>query len=419
MSPECPLRLKKGCDETVRKGMPWIYAGDIIDSSELLLLPSGSVVAIETHKGEFLGIGYYNARSQIACRVLTLKKEPIDKAFFTTRIAKAIATRDRLIAVPYYRLIHSEADGLPGLLIDRFGDHLVVQVGTAGMEQLQPLWQAALEELLQPRMIVFRNDTASRKLEGLQMDVTSLPHRGRAGVGALWDRDVSNNAPLPTSPLRGEGLVELHENGCIYFADLLKGQKTGWFYDQRDNRKMIADLAKDKTLADIYSHSGGFGIVAAKQGAVRVTMVDSSKLALELAAKTAARNGVEKQCEYRQGDAFAVMEALANENKQFDIVLADPPAFVKSKKDIAAGLKGYEKVAKLAARLVTPGGLFFTASCSHHAGRSAFNKAVLDGIKKAGLTAEIVKQTGASPDHPQHPGLPQSEYLKGILLRIL
>jgi len=387
----CPLRLKKGVEDAVRCGMPWIYASDIIESSELMLAPSGSLVTIENHKGQFVGTGYYNAKSQIACRVLTLAREPIDTNFFISRLQKALETRNRLIGVPYYRLIHSEPDGLPGLLIDRFGDTLVVQVGTAGMKLLQSLWMQALEQVLAPRAVILRNDTSSRLLEGLPKEVKIL---------------------------KGEvlALTEIHENGCIYLADLLHGQKTGWFYDQRDNRKMIAELSKDKTVIDIYSHSGGFGLLAARYGAAQVTMVDSSKLALDLARQAAERNNV--SCDYLQGDAFEVMERLRKEGKTFDIVLADPPAFVKSKKDIAAGLKGYEKVARMAAALVKPGGLLFVASCSHHAGRSAFNKAVMDGVAKAGMKAEILKQTSASPDHPRHNSLPQNEYLKGILLRL-
>lgn len=387
-----PIRVKKGCDEAIIKGMPWVYASDLIDSSELLLIPSGSLVTIENHKGQRIGTGYFNARSQIACRVLTLTQEAIDVAFFSRRLQQAVHKRDTLIGVPYYRMVHSEADGLPGLLVDRYGDVLVVQVGTAGMELLQPLWLEALETLHKPKAILLRNDTAARQLEGLAKEVK-------------W--------------LKGEPLVQLEvlENDCVYFADIEHGQKTGWFYDQRDNRKLIAGLAKGKTLIDIFSHSGGFGIVAAKAGAAQVTMVDSSQLALELAMKAATRNGVESLCATLQGDAFAVMERLAKEGRSFDIVLADPPAFVKSKKDIATGLKGYEKVARLAAKMVAPQGYLFVASCSHNAGRSAFNKAVQDGVAKAGLSMEIVKQTGASADHPRHPSLQQNEYLKGILLR--
>ena len=181
---------------------------------------------------------------------------------------------------------------------------------------------------------------------------------------------------------------------------------------------MMAERVKGKTVLDVYTHSGGFGILAAKYGAAHVTLVDSSKTALQLAQKAAKRNDVSALCNIMQGDAFEAMERLHKEEKQFDIVLADPPAFVKSKKDIAAGLKGYAKVARLAAQLVKPGGLLFIASCSHHAGRSAFNKAVQDGIAKTGRSADILKQTGAAPDHPYHQHLPQNEYLKGILLNI-
>ncbi|MDE3016240.1 MAG: class I SAM-dependent rRNA methyltransferase [Pseudomonadota bacterium] len=390
-----PLRLKKGRDAAVFDGMPWVYASDIIESSELLHVPPGGLVTVENHKGQFIGIGYYNAKSQIACRMLTLKREPIDEALFQSRLETALARRKKLFGEPYYRLAHAESDSLPGLLIDRFGDAFVVQVGTAGMELLQPLWLAALQELFHPKTIILRNDIAARKLEGLRQGTAILPPPPAGGGGSI---------------------AELRENGFTYYADLLHGQKTGWFYDQRDNREMISALAKGKTLLDVYSHSGGFGLLAATRGAAEVTLADSSKPALELAKKAAAANGI--TCEYRQGDAFALMDRLQKEGKQFDIVLADPPAFVKSKKDVATGLKGYEKVARLAAFLVKPGGLLFVASCSHHAARSAFNKAVLVGVKKAGRHAEILRQTGASADHPKHPKLPQSEYLKGILLGI-
>jgi len=390
--PLIPLRLKKGCEAAVRGGVPWIYAGDLIDSSEPLLAPPGSLVSIETHKGQRVGTGYFNSKSPIACRVLTLSAEKIDTAFFKSRIEKALAKREAIIGVPYYRLAHAEADYLPGLLMDRFGDLLAVQVGTAGMELLQPLWMAALEEVLKPAAIVLRNDTGARKIEGLKQEVSVI------------------KGSVPE-------LVEVLENRFSYRADILRGQKTGWFYDQRDNRKMIADMSAGKTLLDVFSHSGGFALLAAKAGA-EVTLVDSSALALTLAKKAAEVNGVADKCGWIQRDAFEAMQKLADEGKRYDIVLVDPPAFVKSKKDLEAGMKGYEKMSRMAAGLVTPGGLMFAASCSHHATRSRFNQAVLSGVKKAGMTATIMKQTGAAPDHPAHPHLPQSEYLKGLLLKV-
>jgi 23S rRNA (cytosine1962-C5)-methyltransferase len=386
-----PLRIKKSYDENIRKGFPWLYAGDIIDSSELTLLPAGSLVSVENFKGEYIGVGYYNSRSQISCRLLALGRVNIDVKFFALRMKNALARREKNINVPYCRLIHSEADDLSGLLIDRFGDIVVLQIGTAGMEKLLPLIITALEEVLQPKTIVLRNNSSARKLEGLAQETCII--KGEVG---RW--------------------VEVLENDCIYLADLIHGQKTGWFYDQRDNRKMIAELACGKSVVDIYSHSGGFGLLAAKAGASSVTLVDSSELALDMAKQAAVKNNVTIECV--KGDAFAVMEKFAKEGKKFDIVLADPPAFVKSKKDIASGLKGYEKVARLSAPLVAKDGLLFMASCSHHAGRSAFNKAVLDGVKKAGFSGEIVKQTSASGDHPRHNLLLQSEYLKGILLKL-
>jgi 23S rRNA (cytosine1962-C5)-methyltransferase len=293
--------------------------------------------------------------------------------------------------VPYYRLVHSESDFLPGLLIDRFAGYFVVQVGTAGMDRLQPLWVEAIEQLFSPSSLILRNDIAVREREGLTQSVDVL------------------HGTVPE-------LVEVHEQGCIYLADLLRGQKTGWFYDQRDNRGMMADLAVGKTMVDVFSHSGGFGLRAAKAGAAHVTLVDSSKLALDLASQAARLNGVDRQLSYEQGDAFAVMERLAAQGKRYDVVIADPPAFVKHKRDMAAGMKGYEKVARLAAALVAPGGQLFVASCSHHAQRNKFNQAVKKGAKDAGFMGRTLKQTGAAPDHPLHPLLLQNEYLKGILL---
>ncbi len=388
----CRLRLKKGKDAAIRDGFPWIYANDIIDSSEWKMAPIGSLAQIETVRGEFIGIGYVNAASQIVGRVLSLKNEKIDAAFFTARIKAALARREKIIGVPYYRLAHSEADGLPGLLLDRFGDIVVAQVGTAGMERLQPLWIEALEKVVSPKIIVLRNDAGARKLEGLKQETTIL--KGEAA-----------------------GVIEVRQNNLVYFADLVKGQKTGWFYDQRDNHALVANMSKEKTVLDVYAHSGGFGLLAAKHGAAEVTMVDSSALALDLAKKAQAENNL-KHCDYIQGDAFEIMEKLAGEGNRYDIVITDPPPFIKTKKDIASGLKGYAKMAKLAAALVNPAGHLFAASCSHHASRGAFNNAVMEGIGKAGRASTLLKQTGAAPDHPIHPKLPQSEYLKGLLVRL-
>lgn len=365
----------------------------LVESSEWLAADPGTLATVESERGEYIGIGVVNPVSHIVCRMLTRGREAIDQAFFERKIAQALAKREAAFNTPYYRLLHAEADGVPGLVMDRFDALLVVQVGSAGMERLQPFWLAALDHLLGSRMILLRNDFSARILEGLPKHITAI---------------------------RGEipEYVMVHENDCRYLADVWNGQKTGWFYDMRDNRKMLAEMAVGKTVLDVFSHSGGFGVLAAMHGAASVTMVDSSALALDLAMRAAAENAVSSRCKTIKGDAEDVMKILTEQGNQYDIVIADPPAYIKNKKDIAAGLRGYKKIAACASALVVPGGHFFTATCSHHAGRSAFNKAVLLGVAQTGRAANIIRQTGAGNDHPLHPKLPQSEYLKGLLLQL-
>jgi len=376
------LRIKKPHAKSIVDGCPWVMRHQAVDSSEWQSAEPGSLAQVESERGEFIGIGVLNPLSQIVCRMVSWQRGAIDQSFFEHKIAQALMKRTALFDAPYYRLVHAEADGLPGLIIDRFGALLVVQVGSVG-----------LEKILAPEAILLRNDFSARVLEGLPKHITCI------------------KGEVPK-------ITVLQENGCSYFADVMHGQKTGWFYDMRDNRQMVANLSKDKMVLDVFSHSGGFGLLAAKQGAAQVTMVDSSALALDLAMQAAKENGIEARCQILKSDAAEAMKQLAAEGKTYDIVIADPPAYVKSKKDIMAGLKGYEKVAALASVLVVPGGYFFTATCSHHAGRSAFNKAVLAGVALAGRKPEIIKQTGAGRDHPLHPHLPQGEYLKGLLLRL-
>jgi len=387
------IRLTKQSEKEILAGCPWVMRHQAMPSSEWETATPSDLARVETQKGVFVGVGLLNPLSQIVCRILTRKDEKIDTQFFARLFKMALEKRERFYDKPFCRLVHSEADFLPGLVVDRYGDILVVQVTSAGMEALQSLWLPALEALLNPTAILLRNDVGARKLEGLKQENKIL------------------KGDIPP-------LVELVENDCIYFADLMHGQKTGWFYDMRDNRKKIVEYCEYKHVLDVFSHSGGFGVLAAKYGAASVTMVDSSALALDLAMQAAAKNGVEKSCTTIKGDAVAVMQKLAAEGKKFDVVITDPPAYVKSKKDVANGMKGYSKVAQAAAALVADKGLYFTASCSHHATRSAFNKAVLQGIKLAGKKAQILSELGASRDHPVHPQLAQNSYLKGLLVKI-
>ncbi len=384
--------LRAGEDRRVRAGHPWAFSNEILMDAETKALPAGSLAVLRAPGGEALGLVTFNPHSLIAARVLSSRPDAtVDALFLGRRLAQAAALRDRLIGVPYYRLIHAEADGLPGLVIDRFGEALVVQVNTAGMELLTPVLLEALEAELSPRTIVLKNDSPVRELEGLKRDITVA--KGEASEA-----------------------IELVENGAQFVADLASGQKTGWFYDQRDNRRFMAGLAKGADVLDVYSYSGGFGVLAAKQGAKSVTCIDRSQAALDAAKASAALNGVDKVVSFEKSEAFEALEKRAGQS--FDIVICDPPAFVKSRKDLKTGAQGYRKLVRLAAPLVAKGGFFFVASCSHLVDPPLFAEQVRRGLRDAGRGGRILLSSGAALDHPVHPGLPETAYLKALTLQL-
>jgi len=386
--------LRAGEDHRVRGGHPWAFSNEILMDAETKALPAGSLVTLRTPGGEPLGVATFNPHSLIATRLISSKPEAvIDALFIGRRLAQAIKLRDRLVGVPYYRLIHAEADGLPGLIVDRFGDALVVQVNSAGMENLMPVLMEALEAELAPKTIVFKNDTPVRNLEGLAREV----------VVAKGDAAQS---------------IELLENDARFVADLSGGQKTGWFYDQRDNRRFMAGLAKDARVLDVFCYSGGFGVLAAKHGAKSVLCVDSSQPALDAAAEAAKLNGVADKVAFKKSDAFEALQELAAEGAIFDVVICDPPAFVKSRKDLKTGAQGYRKLVRLAAPLVAPGGFLFVASCSHLVDVPLFAEQVRRGLRDAEREGRILRSSGAALDHPVHPGLPETAYLKAMTLHL-
>jgi 23S rRNA (cytosine1962-C5)-methyltransferase len=387
------LLLKKESVKNVLKGDPWVFAGMISMTSELETAESGVLVNILDNKAKPIGVGYFNPKSQLACRVLSLKAgEKIDASFFAKLFKAALAKREKTFAHPYYRLVHSESDYLPGLVIDRFGEIIVCQTTTAGMENLKPVWLPVLQDLLQAKTVIFRDDVPVRKKEGLEAEASV--YRGE----------------LPE-------IIEVKEHNTIYYANLLTGQKTGWFYDQRANRNYFAGMVKDKKVLDIYSHSGGFGISAA-QNAAHVTMVDSSELALELAQKAAVRNGIAEKCSFARSDAYEFLENAVKNSEKFDAIMADPPAFVKERKHTNAGLKGYQKLAFLCASILEKEGIFCIASCSHHAAARDFRKAAQQGIAKTGRSFKLLHKDGADKDHPVHPFLAESQYLKFMVFLV-
>jgi len=386
--------LKAGEDRRVRSGHPWAFSNEILTDAETKALPAGSLVVMRAPGGQAIGVATFNPHSLIAARMLTSNPEAnIDALFFGRRIAQAVALRDKLIGVPYYRLIHAEADGLPSVIVDRFGDALVVQINSAGMDALTPVLLEALEAELSPKTIVLKNDSPVRELEGLKREVTVV--KG------------------------SEGAIELIENGAKFVADLSGGQKTGWFYDQRDNRRFMAGLSKGATVLDTYCYSGGFGVLAAKEGAKAVTCIDRSASALDPARQAAKLNGVEDIVSFEKSEVFEALEKLGGTHaRKFGVVICDPPAFVKSRKDLKVGVQGYRKLVRLASPLVARGGFLFVASCSHLVDPPVFADQVRRGLRDSERVGRILRTSGAALDHPVHPGLPETAYLKALTLQL-
>lgn len=389
------VRVKARHDKRLRRGRPWAFSNEIEMTAEAKALAPGTVVRLEPEAGgEAFGLAFFNPHSLIAARLLT--RDPaaeIDVAWLAGRLESALALRQRLIDGTHYRLVHAEADGLPGLVVDRFGETLVVQPNTAGMDRLWPKLGAALDAVLSPRTVVIHGDTAARRLEGLEPET-------RLAKGRL------------------EGPLEIEENEIRYLVDPLHGQKTGWFYDQRDNRAFMARLAGSQRVLDLFAYTGGFALACARAGARSVLAVESAEPALALAARAAALNGLAERCEWRRAQAFATLETLAAENTLFDIVIADPPAFARTRRDVGSARKGYRKLARLAAAVTAPGGLLFLASCSHHVTAETFREECARGLHQAGRNGRILREAGAAPDHPVHPFLPETAYLKALVFAL-
>ncbi|RIK93163.1 MAG: RlmI/RlmK family 23S rRNA methyltransferase [Proteobacteria bacterium] len=394
MSTSYPIiRLVKGGGKRARHGHPWIFSNEIAMTASAKALAPGSLVVIEDAGGEALGLYGFNPHTLIAARLLTRNIEAaIDAGFMTERIRSAVQLRNQLFDRPYYRLIHAEADGLPGLVIDRFGDAVVAQANTAMIDRLSPPLIEALEQTLSPARLIFKNDSPARKLEGLEL--TTFAAKG------------------------GEESLAVEENGLRFVCDPLGGQKTGWFYDHRDNRAFVAKLAKDRRVIDYYTYAGGFAVTCAASGASSVVAVDRSEGSLALAEQAARLNGVADRVSVQRAEVFADAEKRGAAGERFGVVIADPPAFVKSKKDLQPGLKGYRKLARLTSALVEPGGFLFLASCSHNVGVADFAETCKRGLDDAGRTGRILKTSGAGADHPVHPALPETAYLKGILYQL-
>ncbi len=383
------IRVQHGHDKRLRAGSPWLYSNEVEAEGEAKDLVPGSVVALSDGR-HVLGVGFYNPQALICFRLLSRSnKTTIDRRFFLRRLERALSMRTRLFEKPYYRMVHAEGDGLPGLVIDRYGDTVVAQLNIAGIEAMRDECLAALDATLKPATIILRNDSSARSLEGL-----------------------GQHTDIAKGSLKGPITVE--ENGLRFVANCMAGQKTGWYFDQRRNRAFAAGLAKDQEVLDLFAHSGGFGLTALAAGATSVLAVDRSSQALDL-----ARQGhlLQDTGDFNvlEGKLPEAAERLAAEKRRFGLVIADPPAFVPSKKDLAKGLRAYRKLASTAAMLVMEGGYLAIACCSHNVGRDVFLKETYAGIRSAGRGAWLIHEAGAGPDHPLHPALPETGYLKFLV----
>ena len=391
-----PLRLRKDEDRRLRAGHLWVYSNEVdVAATPLREFQPGQPVTIQASNGKFLGAGYINPNVLLCARLVSRDPDhPLGPSLLVHRLNVALSLRERLYAKPFYRLVYGEGDGLPGLIVDRYGDLCVAQITTAGMERLKDDILAALQKVVKPAAVLWRNDSPVRELEGLERAVADA-----AGV-------------VPDG-------VEIEEDGLRFRIAPRTGQKTGWFYDQRDNRARLDRYVQGRRVLDVFSYTGAWGIRAAARGARDVLCVDSSAAALDQVAVNAALNGVGDRVQTRQGDAFAVLKALREAREHFDVVVVDPPAFIKRRKDFKEGALAYRRLNEMAMQVLERDGLLVSCSCSQLLARETLAQTLLQGARHLDRNLVILEQGRQGPDHPVHPAIPETDYLKVILARVL
>lgn len=396
LSPHPVVRLKPKVNaRAIRHGFPWVYDNELVADRRTRGLPPGSIAELEDAARNSIGLAAVNTGSRISVRLLDSDPAArINGEWLQNKLSRALALRETLFDRPFYRLIHAEADGMPGLVIDRFGSIAVVQPNAAWIENLLPELTRALVAVVGVTTVLKNASGRARSLEGL--DDVNVVLEGSAP-----------DAPVPVSM-----------NGATYLADLTGGQKTGLFYDQRPNHAFAARLSRGARVLDVFSHVGGFSLAALANGAVSALAVDGSEAALALAAKGAGLMGMSDQFQTKRGDAFDVLAEMRDHAMQFDVVICDPPAFAPSKKALEPGLRAYERIARLGAPLVAKGGFLGLCSCSHAADLAKFRGACVRGIGRAGRKAQLIHTGYAGPDHPLHPQLAESGYLKALFFRL-
>lgn len=386
------IKLKAHEERRLRAGHLWIFSNEIDTGEGFRNIAAGSLCRVFDSRNKALGIGYINPKTLMAVRMLSSNANAeINAEWFAGRIKSALSLRERIYPTPHYRLVYGESDGLPGLVVDRYGDVLVAQLSTAGMDALKPMVIEVLQSVLKPRGILLRNDIAMRETEGLQQEVEQ--------IGDVLDT------------------VEIEESGVRFEIPLKAGQKTGWFYDQHDNRNRLSRYVRDARVLDVFSYIGGWAMRAHGFGAKTVSCIDSSATALEAAQRNAQLNGA--NLETIKGSALDMLKQLRDQTRQFDVIIVDPPALIKRKKDAEAGLEHYASLNRVAMQLLVPGGILVSCSCSHHLELEQLQRVLLREARTANRRLQILEQGGQGPDHPVHPAIPETRYLKGYFCRVV
>lgn len=390
------LRLKANAERRLRAGHLWVYSNEVdVAATPLSLFQPGDQAILEMSNGKPLGIVALSPQNLICARLISRDvKHPLDKSLLVHRINVALSLRERLFDAPCYRLVYGDSDLLPGLVVDRFGDHLVVQLASAAMERHKDAVVEALVQVLKPRGILFKNDSSARDAEGLERYVATA-----FGEVPEW--------------------VALEENGVKFEAPVQGGQKTGWFFDHRLNRARLAPYVKGKRVLDLFSYVGGWGVQAAVFGASEVMCVDGSALALDGVERNAALNGVAEKMICGEGDVFEVLKELKGAEERFDVIVADPPAFIKRKKDLKNGEAAYRRLNEQAMRLLNKDGILVSASCSMHLPEDDLQNILLQSARHLDRHIQLLERGGQGPDHPVHPAIPETRYIKSLTVRLL
>lgn len=390
------LRLKANADRRLRAGHLWVYSNEVdVVATPLNAFQPGDQAILEAAGGKPLGVVALTPNNLICARLVSRDvKHVLDKSLLVHRLNVALSLRERLFDKPFYRLVYGDSDLLPGLVVDRFGDHLVVQLASAAMERNKDAVLDALVQVLKPRGVLWKNDSAARDAEGLERYVDTA-----FGVVPEW--------------------VALEENGVKFEAPVLEGQKTGWFYDHRMNRARLAPYVEGKRVLDLFSYIGGWGVQAAAFGASEVFCVDASGFALDGVERNATLNGVAEKVTCVEGDVFEALKELKAAEERFDVVVADPPAFIKRKKDLKNGEAAYRRLNEQAMRLLNKDGILVSASCSMHLPEDDLQNILLGSARHLDRNIQLLERGGQGPDHPVHPAIAETRYIKSLTVRLL